>query len=214
MKMTLEWFEKEINAVEEKMFVTNSIHLQEKWTDLKQELCSVLNVKVKTALVRSRFLSIKNMDGPTSYFFNLERKAEKKYIMYRLKDNNGHYTEDPIEMRQIAVDFYSDLYAMDNTDELNRDELLKDLPCISSEHKEALETEISFEELTAAVMSLSLGRSPGINGLPTEFYRTFWKIIGSDYFEVVKDCIYKGILPKSCQRAVLALLPKKGDLTM
>ncbi len=214
MKMTLEWFEKEINAVEEKMFVTNSIHLQEKWTDLKQELCSVLNVKVKTALVRSRFLSIKDMDGPTSCFFNLERKAEKKNIMYRLKDNNGHYTEDPIEMRQIAVDFYSDLYAMDNTDELNRDELLKDLPCISSEHKEALETEISFEELTAAVMSLSLGRSPGINGLPTEFYRTFWKIIGSDYFEVVKDCIYKGILPKSCQRAVLALLPKKGDLTM
>ncbi len=63
-------------------------------------------------------------------------------------------------------------------------------------------------------MSLSLGRSPGIDGLPTEFYRTFWKIIGSDYFEVVKDCIYKGILPKSCQRAVLALLPKKGDLTM
>ncbi len=214
MKMTLEWFEKEINAVEEKMFVTNSIHLQEKWTDLKQELCSVLNVKVKTALVRNRFLSIKDMDGPTSYFFNLERKAGKKYIMYRLKDKNGHYTEDPIKMRQIAVDFYSDLYAMDNTDELNRDELLKDLPCISSEHKEALETGISFEELTAAVMSLSLSRSPGIDGLPTEFYRTFWKIIGSDYFEVVKDCIYKGILPKRCQRAVLALLPKKGDLTV
>ncbi len=107
--------------------------------------------------------------------------------MYRLKDNNGHYTEDPMKMRQIAVDFYSNLYAMDNTDELNRDELLKDLPRISSEHKEALETELSFEELTAAVMSLSLGRSPGIDGLPTEFYRTFWKIIGSDYFEVVKD---------------------------
>ncbi len=62
MKMTLEWFEKEINAVEEKMFAANSINLQEKWTDLKQELCSVLNVKVKTALVKSRFLSIRDMD--------------------------------------------------------------------------------------------------------------------------------------------------------
>ncbi len=53
------------------MFAANSINLQEKWTDLKQELCSVLNVKVKMALVRSRFLSIRDMDGPTSYFFNL-----------------------------------------------------------------------------------------------------------------------------------------------
>ncbi len=108
------------------------------------------------------------MDGPTSYIFILECKVGQKNIKYRLKDNNGHYTEDPIKMRQIAVDFYSHLYAMDNTDELNRDELLKDLPCISSDHKEALETELSFEELTAAVMSLSLGRSPGIDGLPPD----------------------------------------------
>ncbi len=62
------------------MFVTNSINLQEKWTDLKQELCSVLNVKVKTALVRSRFVSIRDMDGPTSYIFILECKVgQKKY---------------------------------------------------------------------------------------------------------------------------------------
>ncbi len=81
------------------MFVTNSINLQEKWTDLKQELCSVLNVKVKTALVRSRFVSIRDMDGPTSYIFILECKVGQKNIKYRLKDNNGHYTEDPIKMQ-------------------------------------------------------------------------------------------------------------------
>lgn len=51
--------------------------------------------------------------------------------MYQLKDNNGHYTEDPIKMRQIAVDFYSNLYASDGQ---VADELLKDLPCISLEH--------------------------------------------------------------------------------
>lgn len=63
-------------------------------------------------------------------------------------------------------------------------------------------------------MSLSLGRSLGMDGLPADFYRTFWTIIGPDYFEVVKKCIYRRVLPKSSQRAVLALLPKKGDLAV
>ncbi len=31
---------------------------------------------------------------------------------------------------------------------------------------------------------------------------------------MLKECISKGVLPLSCQRAVLTLLPKKGDLTL
>ncbi len=31
---------------------------------------------------------------------------------------------------------------------------------------------------------------------------------------MLKECISKGALPVSCQRAVLTLLPKKGDLTL
>ncbi len=34
-----------------------------------------------------------------------------------------------------------------------------------------------------------------------------------DYFEVLQKCCSEGNLPTSCQRAVLSLLPKKGDLT-
>ncbi len=41
----------------------------------------------------------------------------------------------------------------------------------------------------------------------------FWNIIGNDYFEVLQISICEEILPLSCQRAVLTLLPKKGDLT-
>lgn len=41
----------------------------------------------------------------------------------------------------------------------------------------------------------------------------FWNIIGHDYFEVIKKCIKEAVLPLSCQRAVLTLLPKMGDLT-
>lgn len=62
-------------------------------------------------------------------------------------------------------------------------------------------------------MGLSSGCTPGIDGLSNEFYKHFWSTIGTDLFEVLQECIQTGSLPKSCQRAILTLLPKKGDLT-
>ncbi len=51
-----------------------SANLQE-WSEKKSKLSSILNVKVKGALVRSRCLSVKDMDGPSSFFFNLDQKS-------------------------------------------------------------------------------------------------------------------------------------------
>lgn len=47
----------------------------------KRELSLVLNERVKGALVRSRFLSLAEMDAPTSIFFNLEsRMAQQRHV--------------------------------------------------------------------------------------------------------------------------------------
>ncbi|CAM2106075.1 unnamed protein product [Caretta caretta] len=55
-------------------------------------------------------------------------------------------------------------------------------------------------------------KSPGMDGLTVEFYRTFWDILGPDLVTVWAESLQSGVLPLSCRRAVLALLPKKGDL--
>ncbi|CAM4579037.1 unnamed protein product, partial [Lepidochelys olivacea] len=55
-------------------------------------------------------------------------------------------------------------------------------------------------------------KSPGMDGLTVEFYRAFWDILGPDLVTVWAESLQSGVLPLSCRRAVLALLPKKGDL--
>lgn len=96
----------------------------------------------------------------------------------------------------------------------NQNELLQNLPCLTSEHKETHYSGLTFEEVSAAVMELSSGRTPGLDGLPNEFYKHFWNIIGYDVFDVLQESFSEGYLPKSCQWAILTLLPKKGDLTL
>ncbi|XP_044227204.1 uncharacterized protein LOC122995885 [Thunnus albacares] len=61
-------------------------------------------------------------------------------------------------------------------------------------------------------MSLQSGRAPGIDGLPVDFYKSFWSVLGEDLLEVVTSSLERGRLPLSCRRAVITLLPKKGDL--
>lgn len=72
----------------------------------------------------------------------------------------------------------------------------------------------SFQELTEAVQQVKPGRAPGIDGLPGEFYKVMWGIIGKDFYEVVQKCYEEQCLPRSCQRAVLVLIPKKGDISL
>ncbi|CAM5144299.1 unnamed protein product [Natator depressus] len=55
-------------------------------------------------------------------------------------------------------------------------------------------------------------KSPSMDGLTMEFYRAFWDILGPDLATVWAESLQGGVLPLSCRRAVLALLPKKGDL--
>ncbi|CAM2116515.1 unnamed protein product [Caretta caretta] len=55
-------------------------------------------------------------------------------------------------------------------------------------------------------------KSPGMDGLTVEFYRVFWDVLGPDLVTVWTESLQSGVLPLSCRRAVLALLPKKRDL--
>ncbi|KAK3552293.1 hypothetical protein QTP86_009435 [Hemibagrus guttatus] len=87
------------------------------------------------------------------------------------------------------------------------------LPKLSERAARELDRELSLEELHEALQRIDNGRASGIDGLPAEFYKAFWAVIGQDVLDVLRDSVRRGELPLSCRRAVLTLLPKKGDLT-
>lgn len=63
-----------------------------------------------------------------------------------------------------------------------------------------------------ALQGLQSGESPGIDGLTADFLANIWPLISEDPFMVLKDSLENGLLPHSCRRAVLNILPKKRDL--
>lgn len=81
-------------------------------------------------------------------------------------------------------------------------------PIISDGNRSSCEMDLTMEELDMIIQKAPLNKSPGPDGLPFEFYRTFWQDINKLVLEVFKDCIKKGELTESMKQGLITLIPK------
>ena len=89
-------------------------------------------------------------------------------------------------------------------------------PLITEEHpklnqidKEKCEGLLTEKEGLEAVKSMELGKSPGTDGLPTEFYKVFWKDISPILISSLNRSYQKGKLAITQRRGIISLIPKK-----
>ena len=61
-------------------------------------LTDLLDVKVQAALVRSRFNHIMQMDAPSKFSFNLERKNRQSRMIRSLISATGQELTEPAEI--------------------------------------------------------------------------------------------------------------------
>ncbi|KAK3519614.1 hypothetical protein QTP86_020693, partial [Hemibagrus guttatus] len=110
--------------------------------------------------------------------------------------------------------FYNDLFGVRQTEDdcaaVFLDAVAGRVP---EESVPDLEREISLEEVERAMLSLKTGVAPGRDGLPAEWYRTFWPVVGPDLLAVYREAVRCGALPPSALVGYLTLLYKKGDRT-
>ncbi|XP_023284603.1 receptor-type tyrosine-protein phosphatase F-like [Seriola lalandi dorsalis] len=157
--------------------------------------------------------NVVKMDAPSHFFFGLERKNGQRRLIHSLRSDTGQLLQESAQIRQYAVGFYQELYKAEFQEEPEVAlSFFAGLPKVSEGDNAELEAQLSAQELQEALQSLQSGKAPGIDGLPADFYKTFWSVIGKDLLLVLQDSLRTGRLPLSCRRAVLTLLPKKGDL--
>jgi hypothetical protein len=57
---------------------------------------------------------------------------------------------------------------------------------------------------------MTLGKSPGSDGLTVAFYRKFWHILATHYVKSMQKCVDRGLLSNSQNESVIRLIAKKG----
>jgi hypothetical protein len=82
---------------------------------------------------------------------------------------------------------------------------------LSAEEAVLCEGEVTLQEYQRALNSFKRNKSPGLDGLPYEFYQSFWDILGPDLVAVYNDCQARGALSFSQRTGLISLLYKKND---
>ena len=180
--------------------------------DLESSLSSLAVQEAEGAKIRSRAKWIEEGEKPTRYFFRREQQRATKNTFESLVNSQGQETSSQGDMESILVDFYKDLYAKDNLNLQTQKSLIDDLELsLTDSERESCEGEFTKEELSAALGGLQTGKSPGSDGLPTEFYKAFWEDLGDVLVTVLNDNFRLGVLTGSQREGLLRLLYKKDD---
>ncbi|CAM2120088.1 unnamed protein product [Caretta caretta] len=152
------------------------------------------------------------MDRGSRFFYALEKtRGAKKHVSCLLVEDSTPLTE-PVEMCGRARAFYASLFSPDPTNPSTCRVLWEELPTVSARDRDRLELSLTLAEFLEALHCMPTNKSPGMDGLMVEFYHMFWDVLGPDLVTVWAESLQSGVLPLSCRRTVLALLPKKGDL--
>lgn len=169
------------------------------------------------AQVRSRVKWIEEGERNTKYFFGLEKSNFNKKCMRSLKDKTGKLCTSQDDIKQIQVDFYSELYREKTHFESQKDLYNRfcsnlDFPTLSAEQQASCEGLISLEEASFALSKMKNNSAPGIDGLTAAFYKQFWDDLGELLIESFNESFNTGSMTISQRRAIITLIHKGKDL--
>ena len=129
------------------------------------------------------------------------------------KDNLDTVTETQDLLSETHA-FYKSIYSAQPSNEDAQDRFLSgNIPRLPDDVRESCEGRITEVELRKALTAMENDKSPGIDGLTTNFYKQFWPLLGDKLTRVYNYAFQTGHLAVTQRRGVISLLFKKGNRT-
>ena len=88
---------------------------------------------------------------------------------------------------------------------------MNETPVIDDEAKLLCESPIRVEECSKAISQMQNNKSPGHDGLPVEFYKSYFHIFGQAFVDMINSSIEAGNLPKYMSHGLISLICKNKN---
>ena len=166
----------------------------------------------EAARIRSKVNWYEKGAKSSQYFLNLEKKMAHDKLWTNIKTSDGNYKEDTSSILEEQIKYYQNLFTSDGCDRDSAEYLTSNLETkVNETDKEMCDKEVSIDEIFNAAKLQKPDKSPGDDGISSEFYQLFWYLIGDDFVSVVKDIFRNKRLCESQYRGMITLLFKKGE---
>jgi hypothetical protein len=158
----------------------------------------------------SRFHWVKKGDLPTKFYFNFLKNIQPSPRIRILEErSSGEEIVDEEGIRNEFTSFFEHLYKSED-DGRSAVGFLEGVLVnkLSAEERMKLDGEVELQEIEVVVHRLAKGKSPGMDGIPNEFFQRSWEIIQEDLGDLVRHILGGGGLTEELNQSLIVLIPK------
>ena len=198
----------EIEELEQKQNIDDTFELLEL---KKEELQSLRKKKIDGMIIRSKTQWSIDGERNSKYFCNLEKRHYTDKAFSTLERSDGEITNDPKVIKEEVLNFYEHLYKSREQGAVDTDPIA-DLrgPSLSQTDRDKTEGRITIEEAGRALRKMKNGKSPGLDGFTTEFFKFFWKDLGAFFVRSINYGFQMGEMSITQRRGVITCIPKEN----
>ena len=199
-----------------KLLIMIEKNLKNRINELKLEI-------LEGVKVRSRILDEMEGEKVSAHLIGKQAKLKSKELITTIKAekdimNNvqpGTILNNKSSIELYVKNYYKKLYTKEECNENLKEWFLSLVTKKLTElDRRELDKEINEKEIFDAISSTKQGKSPGIDGIPIEFYLEYWNIIKVEICSIIKNVIDGLSLEEKQRKAIIVLIPKEGDLTV
>ena len=203
--------------------------------ETQEHIMSLKQHKHEGAKIRSREQIIIDGEKPTKYFYAKEKIRKKRSTITTLRkpdtrqddeydkiindiynntdnEDNTHTTDEQQILEQLRT-YYQKLFTKQQLDEKMQDALLNNITKkLPNNIKRTMDAPITLNDIWISITLTNKNKSPGIDGLPIEFYETFWEELQQPLLALYNSMYLKGIELTNIQRiSIITLIHKRNE---
>nr|BAC82621.1 pol-like protein [Danio rerio] len=181
--------------------------------EVKKEMLVLAEENSRGVILRAKEKKIEENEKCTRYFF--KKIITKGGGISKIKNDEGTILNTTEGGLKEVEKFYQNLYGEKIVHEDALNEVLNFLDKkVQKEKHSVLTQDFKKEDLDKALKSFKKGKSPGMDGLPLEFYQCFWDILAGVLLTVFNEFENFNKLPADFRLGIVSLLFKKDDKTI
>ncbi len=207
MKQEIQFAEMQINP--------NDNDKRNEYLETSAQIEHIIQEKTNGNVLRCKIRWYEEGEKCSQYFLNLEKRNYNAKCITRLITSEGSMANNDQDILEEEKKFYEKLYHASNepvSDE-KLDQFLgrsvNSVPRLNEDDKTLLDKEITEQELLGIIKSCPNGKTPGLDGIPIEFYKVFWVNIKEHFVKAVQKAYENGELSLTQKQGNITLLPKK-----
>ena len=157
---------------------------------------------------------LKKVKKTTKYFLNLEKQHSTNNRISCIKTDNNVEVYKSADILQEGVKFYKNLYKQRYCNLADIDMYLNEIvtnSVLTEVEADICEGIITAEECLLIIKSMSNNKSPGLDGLPAEFYTHFWDVCKKLVVDSFNEAFLVGELSETHKQIIISLIFKKDD---